>query len=374
MAAFETLSLRAFRNYASLDLHEIPGGMIALTGPNGSGKTNLLEALSLFVPGRGLRGSETGEIQNTHSPDQAWQIAANWESFSGAVRLSTYREPGADKRKVRINGAEQSQSALGEWLTLLWLTPAMDTLFRDAPGTRRRFFDRMTASFDPAHTGRLTRYDNAMRQRNKILQEAAEKGRNPDPAWLTAIEIQMAETGTAIAAARLHFLEKLNRAAEEFGSEDFPAARLSPLGQLEEDLARHPALHVEEGCRKQLEHSRPEDMKTGVTSCGPHRTDIAVAFDQKNIPASRCSTGEQKALLIGIVLAQAELVRRGRGFAPPLLLDEVAAHLDPDRRQALFQRLRDLGSQIWMTGTEPDLFKAPDIHIYKLPFVSAESV
>lgn len=329
-------------------------GLIVLTGPNGAGKTNVLEAISLLTPGRGLRAAANEEIQNKDDPS-AWAIAADIETGGANVQVGTGLQD--NKRIVRINGVpSKTQMALSDYMACIWLTPQMDRLFLDSAGGRRRFFDKLVFAFDASHAGRVSRYENAMSQRSKLLREG-----KADPVWLKSLESQMAETGVAIAAARLEFAARLQRAcdmAHEHEEAWFPKARLHLTGTVEELLSKTAAVQVEEMFAYQLSQSRGRDSEYGGAATGPHKTDLSVRFAAKDMPADQCSTGEQKALLIGIILAHARLMKLERGAPPVLLLDEVAAHLDENRRAALFDLLIDLGGQVWMTGTDESLFSA----------------
>ncbi|NJC35009.1 DNA replication and repair protein RecF [Sphingomonas jejuensis] len=335
------LRLTDVRSHRALDL--APGeGFVVLTGPNGAGKTNVLEAVSLLAPGRGLRGAPLREVARSDGPG----------GFAVAARLGDGTELGTgtladapDRRQVRVNGAAASAAALGERLQMLWLTPAMDRLFVDTASARRRFLDRLVLTLDPGHAAQASRYDAAMRARNRLLAE----DRSPDPAWLSALEARMAEHGAAIAAARRATVARLGDRLAESRDPSFPAASLA----LTDEPPAQP--DVLAGA---LAAGRARDAAAGRTLVGPHRTDLLVTHRDKGQPAARASTGEQKALLIGILLAHAALVAAEAGRAPILLLDEVAAHLDPDRRAALFDRLRGTGSQAWMTGTEVSSFAA----------------
>jgi DNA replication and repair protein RecF len=261
----------------------------------------------------------------------------------------------AGKRIVRINGAgAKSQLALSDYMAAIWLTPQMDRIFIDSASGRRRFFDKLIFAFDASHAGRVTRYEKAMAQRSRLLRDG-----NRDDTWLSSLESHMAETGVAIAAARQDFLTKLQGACDLVKGEEehyFPRARLSLSGTVEELLAKAPAVEVESLFAYQLKQSRGKDSDTGGAATGPHKCDLHVRYAAKDMPADQCSTGEQKALLIGIIIAHARLMRRERGSPPVLLLDEVAAHLDERRRAALFVLLSDLGGQVWMTGTDESLF------------------
>jgi DNA replication and repair protein RecF len=358
MSYVSTVNLTNFRCYDFARMEDIHSGLIVLSGPNGAGKTNILEAVSLLTPGRGLRSATNEEIQKKNAP-VSWVIAATVETGGAVVQLGTGVEEGGTKRSVRINGANaKNQMALSDYLSCIWLTPQMDRLFVDSSGGRRRFFDKLIFTFDPGHAGRVTRYENAMAQRSKLLREG--KG---DAAWLSALESQMAETGIAIAAARLDFIVRLQKAcdmAHEREETFFPRAILHLSGTIEELLSKSPAVEVEEMFSYQLKQSRSKDAETGGAATGPHKGDLRVRYAAKDMPADQCSTGEQKALLIGIILAHARLMRAERGAPPVLLLDEVAAHLDENRRAALFDLLVDLGGQVWMTGTDESLFSAAE--------------
>lgn len=364
MAWIKALQLSHFRNYQQVDLTGLPRGPVVLCGANGAGKTNILEAVSFLSPGRGLRTAKIVEIQNRDTDITAgpWSVSALIESAYGPVRIGTGRDGMGDKRVVRINGesAKGGQAAMSEYVSALWLTPQMDRLFMDAAGARRKFLDRMVFAFDPGHSGRMTRYENALRQRSKILQDGLLNG-GADPAWLSALEATLAETGVAIAAARQDFVRKLQQGVERTPADiqaHFPKARLAVHGTVEELIRRIPALEVEDMLRYQLSESREQDTRTGGAATGPHKSDLHVVYDAKNMPADQSSTGEQKALLIGIVLAHARMIAAERGAAPVLLLDEVAAHLDADRRAVLYRILLDLKAQVFMTGTDESLFSS----------------
>jgi DNA replication and repair protein RecF len=355
------LVLTDFRNYRSarLDLDAEP---VVLTGPNGAGKTNLLEAVSFLSPGRGLRQAKLGEIDRRDGPPPspsgggqgggAWAVAATIITRRGAVRIGTGREPeGGERRIVRIDGEPaRSQATLGERLSVLWLTPQMDRLFVEGPGGRRRFLDRLVLGLDPAHATRVAGYEQALRERARLLRDGP-----LDPVWLAALEEVMAQQGVAVAAGRRDAIEHLDRVCA--GAEGaFPRARLALIGTVEDWLGTMPALAAEEQFKAALEKNRTSDMAAGGAVLGPHRSDLAVSYADKGVAAESASTGEQKALLIAILLAQAALQRATRGEPPLLLLDEVAAHLDEDRRAALFEALAGLESQTWITGTDATLF------------------
>jgi DNA replication and repair protein RecF len=357
MTFIKSLQLTDFRCYGGARLDNLAPGAVVLYGPNGAGKTNMLEAVSLLSPGRGLRGASAAEIQK-QGAETAWAVASVAETLYGETRIGTGRDPATDKRIVRINGeTAKSQSALSEYLSCVWLTPQMDRLFIDAPGTRRKFLDRLVFAFDASHSGRITRYENAMSQRSKLLKETL----NPDPAWLAGLEAQMAETGVAIAAARLELTGRLQDACNRASASEeflFPKARLGLRGTVEELLRHAPALEIEDMLKYQFAQSRLQDAQSGGAASGPHKSDLLVSYAAKDMPAAQCSTGEQKALLIGIVLAHARLIAAERGAAPILLLDEVAAHLDETRRAALYDLLLAMKTQVWLTGTDESLFTA----------------
>lgn len=336
------LILTDFRNHAELVLAPAPG-FVVLTGENGAGKTNVLEAVSLLSPGRGLRRASLSAVQRQHGPG-GFGIAATLALPEGDVEIATGTLAAApERRQLRIQGAAATANTLAEWLTVLWLTPAMDRLFVEPAGERRRFLDRLTLALVPAHAQHAARYDAAMRARTRLLT-ADEPA---DPQWLSALEAQMAQHGAALDAARRETVAALGeRLAEQ---PDGPFARAALL--LEGWSGTADALLAD------LRGGRARDAAAGRALAGPHRADLAVTHLGKGQAAALASTGEQKALLLGIVLAHAELVASRTGHAPILLLDEVAAHLDPLRRAALFERLAGHG-QVWMTGTEPALFAA----------------
>lgn len=366
MAFIRALQLHHFRCYDAARLADLTAGPVVLTGPNGAGKTNILEAVSLLSPGRGLRGAKIGEMQQHAAPGapmEPWVLSAEAETPFGPTRIGTGLDAqGAiEKRIVRINGETvKAQTALAEYLACVWLTPQMDRLFLDGASGRRKFLDRLIFAFDPGHAGRVTRYENAMSQRAKILRDNP----YPDPVWLDGLEAQMAQTGVAIAAARLEFLNILQGAVDQGYATGaltetlFPRAFMRLRGTIEELLGAAPALEVEEIFRYQLRSARGDDARVGGAATGPHKADLLVQYAAKNMPADQCSTGEQKALLIGMTLAHSRLMAAERGAPPILLLDEVAAHLDENRRAALYEILLDLGGQVWMTGTDVLLFQS----------------
>lgn len=344
------LRLTHFRNYTTAAL-DLDASHVVLTGANGSGKTNLLEAVSLFAPGRGLRRAPFDSLRQIGA-DMGWAVAATVQSEHGPTDLGTGLEEGAATRRVRVNGANaESVEALSDYVRLLWLTPDMDGLFRGPAGDRRRFLDRLVATLIPGHGAEVANFERAMRQRNRLLEEGG------DAAWLSAIEAQMAAHAAAMHFARIDCLGHLQAlAAASVDETAFPAAELALTPLMEPDAQVHASSQLEAAFGDVWRQSRAVDRAAGRTTIGPHRVDFSVTHAQKAMPAALCSTGEQKALLIGLVLAHARLVGQMTGITPILLADEVAAHLDPDRRAALFAALDDLGTQCWMTGTDPALF------------------
>lgn len=328
------LTLTDFRSYSSATV-ETGAGFVLLSGDNGAGKTNVLEAVSLLTPGRGLRGASLSDMVRRGSSG-SWAVAARL----GQTDIGTGTTPNApERRQVRINGAPASVNSLSEWLAVLWLTPAMDRLFSGSAGERRRFLDRLVLALEPAHAHHSTRYDAAMRARNKLLADE-----RWDEVWLASLELALAEHGTAIAAARDRAVTALGQRLADAPEDEFPRAAIALEGWGGGDLAAV------------LAANRSRDAAAGRATEGPHRQDLAVSHCAKAMPAANASTGEQKALLLGLVLAHAGLVAERRGEPPILLLDEVAAHLDPRRRAALFARLQGRG-QVWMTATEAGLFE-----------------
>lgn len=331
------LTLTDFRSYASAALEPGPG-FVLLFGENGAGKTNLLEAVSMLAPGRGLRGAALSEMAR-QSGRGGWAVAARL----GATEIGTGALATApERRQVRINGAAAAVNSLSEWLAVLWLTPAMDRLFAGSAGERRRFLDRLVLALEPGHAHHATRYDAAMRARNKLLADE-----RWDETWLASLEAAMAEHGAAISDARVRTVSALDERLAHAPEDEFARAAISLDVRHDGDFA---AL---------LRTNRQRDASAGRTTEGPHRQELCVVHRAKRMPAAHSSTGEQKALLLGLVLAHAELVADRRGEPPILLLDEVAAHLDPKRRSALFARLEGRG-QVWMTATEASLFGGID--------------
>ena len=350
------LMLQDFRSYAQTSL-DFEHRLIAFTGENGAGKTNLLEALSLFTPGRGLRRIELGDMAR-HGSSGGFSLSLSLDEPDGdSRRLGTGYEPAGSEtpgRRCRIDGVSvPSASAFADHLRLVWLTPAFDGLFAGPAGDRRRFLDRLVLAVNPDHGGRVSALERALRSRNKLLEQD-----RPDDTWLDAIEREIAETGVAVAAARRETLGRLAGLILESRDDTspFPWAQLALDGPIEAELATSPALDVEDSYRDWLRDSRWRDKAAGRTLIGPHASDLVVHHGPKGIEAHSASTGEQKALLIGLVLAHAQLLSTMAGIAPLILLDEVAAHLDPRRRQALFERLDQMGVQVFMTGADPSAF------------------
>lgn len=340
------LTLTDFRNHPALDLAPGPG-FVCLHGANGAGKTNILEAVSMLAPGRGLRGSALSEMARSDGPG-GWSVSA--ALGEGTILGTGTLAAAPERRVVRINSAPAAVNSLAEWLAILWLTPAMDRLFSGPAGDRRRFLDRLVLALEPGHAHHASRYEAAMRARNKLLAEPD----GADPEWLSALEAGMAEHGEALGAARARTVEALGH----------------QLAATPEDLFARPAITLDQPTQAdlaaRLRANRGRDAAAGRATEGPHRQDLLVTYQAKAQPAARCSTGEQKALLLGLVLAHAALVTDRRGAPPILLLDEVAAHLDPGRRAALFGRLEGRG-QVWMTATEAALFdgvgEATTVHV-----------
>lgn len=334
--ALTRLALTDFRNHSAAML-EPAANFVVLTGENGAGKTNILEAASLLVPGRGLRGAALADMARSGGPG-GFAVAGRLGDVDlgvGALAIAP------DRRIVRINGAPASASALSEWLSIVWLTPAMDRLFVEGASERRRLLDRLVLALEPVHARHTARYDAAMRQRNRLLGEDDPA----DPDWLAALEAQMAEHGAAIAQSRAALVGALGERIDASAEGPFARAALKLEGW-----------HDGGNLQDELAQGRARDAAAGRTLAGPHRSDLSVMHLAKGQAAARCSTGEQKALLLGIILAHADLVAEQAGRRPILLLDEIAAHLDPVRRGALFEGLAAGGGQVWMTGTEPGLF------------------
>jgi len=355
MARVHRLTLTNFRNYRAATL-QADLRPIVLYGPNGAGKTNLIEAISFLAPGRGLRRATLEEVA-FHEGDGSWAVAAEVEGALGLATLGTGIEPEHEEgatvqRKCRIDRESvASAAAFADHLRVVWLVPAMDSLFVGAPSERRRFLDRLALAVDAEHSSRVNALERALRSRNRLLEEA-----RPDPHWLDAVEHKTAELAVAVAGLRAEALHRLESVLASRQGSDFPPVEIALNGWMEKLLPAHPAIEIEERYRAVLRDNRGRDAAAGRTLDGPHLTDLAVVYRQKGIAAADASTGEQKALLIGLVLAHARLIAEMTGSAPVLLLDEVVAHLDPARRAALHGELVELGAQVWMTGADPALF------------------
>jgi len=337
-----SLTLSHYRSHKRAEL-ELDGRPVAIYGPNGAGKTNILEAVSVLSPGRGLRRASSQDM--TRKPEAlGWKVTADLTSLHQRHELETWSEGGAS-RQVKIDGKAAPQTALGKIARILWLIPAMDRLWIEGAEGRRRFLDRATLSFEPAHAEAVLTYEKAMRERNRLLKDMVR-----DPHWYTAIERQMAHAGARIHAHRTHTLNRLSQ-AQDVTETAFPTAFLSHIVD-----DRCDAPDEEDALRAAFATSRQDDMRAGRTLTGPHRSDLGAVYAAKDVSAKECSTGEQKALLISLILANARALAQDFGAAPILLLDEVAAHLDANRRAALYDEICALEAQAFMTGTGPELF------------------
>jgi DNA replication and repair protein RecF len=343
------LALTDFRNYAALTWR--PGRRISvLFGPNGSGKTNLLEAVSLLMPGRGLRGQRNADLAR-HSGSGGWAVAGRFATMEGETDIGTgtLADGPPDRRVFRLDGATpRSQAEIAARVTAVWLTPQMDRLFQEGLSGRRRFLDRLVWALEPGHAREIAAHDAAMAQRNRLLSDG-----HADPSWLAGLEDSMARHAVAATAARMAFVARMNAVPAPPG---FPAAHLALVCPIAERLETAPALAVEDWLRQGLLANRERDAAAGSAALGAHRTDLALSDAASGTPAAFASTGEQKALLVGVILAHAMLIAEARGFAPMLLLDEPAVHLDPDRRTALFAALALLPAQTLITGTDAETF------------------
>jgi DNA replication and repair protein RecF len=349
------LRLTNFRSWQGLDAR-FDASLICIAGENGAGKTNLLEAISLLAPGRGLRGARMGELgRQEEGVGLPWAAAGRFETRAGPMEIGTGTDPeGATERRIyRLDGqALRSQAMLAERMAAVWITPQMDRLFQEGASGRRRFLDRLVWALEPGHAREVAAHDNAMAERNRLLAEG-----RADPAWLAGLEDAMARHAVAVAAARRALMLRLNaELAAGRATGAFPAARLDITCPITAGLAENPALAVEDALRQGLATDRRRDAAAGGAARGAHKADLSLIHMPKGISAEFCSTGEQKALLVSVVLAHATLIAEARGFAPLLLLDEVAAHLDPARREALFAALAALPAQVFMTGTDAEVF------------------
>ncbi len=356
-ARIRRLTLTNFRSYRAAQI-DLGAGPVVLVGENGAGKTNFIEAISLLAPGRGLRRATLEEVAFSEG-DGSWAVSADVEGALGLASLGTgidapEAEPAPSARKCRIDREPvPSAAAFADHLRVIWLVPAMDGLFNGPASERRRFLDRLVLAVDAAHSTRVAALERSLRSRNRLLEDP-----RPDPHWLDAIEHETAELAVAVAALRAETVGRLKAAlaTRSDPSSPFPAAEIALEGWMEKLLPLHPAVEIEDRYRAVLKDNRARDAAAGRTLDGPHLTDLAVVHAGKGIPAGEASTGEQKALLIGLVLAHAGLLTELSGFAPLLLLDEVVAHLDPVRRAALYAELDKLGAQAWMTGADPAAF------------------
>ena len=358
-AAFiRRLTLTNFRSYHAAQVALDRAGPVVLTGANGAGKTNLIEAISLLAPGRGLRRATMEELAFTEG-DGAWAVSAQIEGMLGLATLGTGIEPpvneeAAPTRRCRIDRESVgSATAFADHLPIVWLTPAMDPLFNGPASERRPFLDRLVLAVDAQHSSRVAALERSLRSRNRLLEDSP-----GDSHWLDAIEHETAEVAVAVAAGRAETVNRLSAAlaAARAQAPEFPQAEIELQGWMEQLLSDHRAVEIEDRYRALLRENRVRDAAAGRTLDGPHLSDLAVRHASKNIPAADASTGEQKALLIRLVLAHAGLIKQMTGFAPVLLLDEVVAHLDPARRAALYDALSSLGAQVWMTGADPVAF------------------
>ncbi|MGE5771497.1 MAG: DNA replication/repair protein RecF [Hyphomicrobiales bacterium] len=358
-AAFiQRLTLTNFRSYHAAQISLDRAGPVVLTGANGAGKTNLIEAISLLAPGRGLRRATMEELAFSEG-DGAWAVSAEIQGMLGLATLGTGIDPPAGEesapaRNCRVDREDVgSAAAFADHLRVVWLTPAMDPLFNGPASERRRFLDRLVLAVDAQHSSRVAALERSLRSRNRLLE--ASPG---DSHWLDAIEHETAEVAVAVAAARAETANRLSAALEASRetAREFPQAEIALKGWMEQLLPDHSAIEVEDRYRALLKDNRARDAVAGRTLDGPHLSDLVVTHAGKNIPAVDASTGEQKALLIRLVLAHAGLIKQMTGFAPLLLLDEVVAHLDPSRRAALYDALSSLGAQVWMTGADPAAF------------------
>jgi len=355
-ALVRRLNLHNFRNYRAASLAAGPG-TIALVGPNGAGKTNLIEAISFLAPGRGLRRATLNEIAFNEG-DGSWAVAAEIEGALGLATLGTGIEtPPEDGttavRQCRIDReAVPSAAAFADHLRIVWLVPAMDSLFTGAPSERRRFLDRLALAVDAEHGSRVNALERSLRSRNRLLEDA-----RADSHWLEAIEHETAELAVAVASLRVETVRRLAAVLDMRKGSPFPPVEVAIDGWIEQLIPAYPASDVEQRYRAVLRDNRGRDAAAGRTLDGPHLSDMKVVYAAKDIAAADASTGEQKALLIGLVLAHARLLSEMTGATPVLLLDEVLAHLDPVRRLALHRELAELGAQAWMTSADPSLFR-----------------
>ena len=381
--SIKRLNLMDFRCYGFTRL-ETDGRPVVLTGPNGAGKTNLLEAISYLVPGRGLRGARLNDVGRTHSGSdnydndghsgarRGWAVAAEINHYGKVIEIGTGLETGSEesareRRVIMINGnKDKTQSELGKYTSALWLTPQMDRLFMEGASGRRRFVDRLVLGIDPDHASSVSAYEHSMRSRNKLLKEGAR-----DNEWLTSLEDTMARYGVAVVAQRMEVVTQLNHLALQ-ETKPFPGAQMAMKGPVETWLEKFPAIDVEEMLRFSLANSRTIDSEAGGACIGPHKSDYSVQHVPSGADADQCSTGEQKALLVRIILAATLLQVRARGRAPLLLMDEISAHLDAMRRGTLFDMISNMGVQAWMTGTDEQMFQSLGNRVQRFNIVNAK--
>ena len=356
------LTLTNFRNYHAVQI-VVGAAPVVLVGPNGAGKTNVIEAISFLAPGRGLRRAMLEDVAFSEG-DGGWAVSADVEGALGLATLGTGIEPAISEdstrsRKYRVDREPvPSAASFADHIRIIWLVPAMDGLFNGPASERRRFLDRLVLAVDAEHMTRVNALERSLRSRNRLLEDA-----RPDPHWLDAVEHETAELAVAVTASRVEAVGRLQAVlAARTDAAPFPAAEIALEGWMENLVAHHPAVEIEDRYRVVLRDNRARDATAGRTLDGPHLTDLAVHYAAKQIAAAEASTGEQKALLIGLVLAHAGLLADMFGFAPLLLLDEVVAHLDPMRRETLFAELEKLGAQVWMTGADAAAFSSIKAH------------
>lgn len=365
MSKILSVKLSNFRSYESAEINSTEGLPVVITGKNGAGKTNILEAVSLLSAGKGIRSAKYEELQNRYS-NQPWAIYANvqtaeniYAKIGTGAEKSNFPENRRNQRTIRINGENaKSQSALNDYVITVWLTPQMDRIMYDGSASRRKFFDKMISTIDPAHSGRIQKYENAMSQRSRLL-----KNNEGDDIWLKALECRMSESAIAIAAARNDYALRLQQAINNADSSEidhFPKSLIDPCGDIEKSLQKKSAIEVEEEFKKTLISNRKADSITGGSASGIHKSDWSIIYKNKNMPAEQCSTGEQKSMLIGIVLAHARLIKAEKAITPILLMDEIAAHLDHEKRSALFNTLLNMQMQFFITGTDESIFSELD--------------
>ena len=369
LSRIEQLRLANFRNYESqmlsLEGEQRGGGdLVVLVGDNGAGKTNLLEAISVLAPGRGLRGSSWTELRrkenadaNADEPNQAdFAVSAKISTAVGSRNVGVGSHSYTDKRQFRLDGQSvRSAQSFTDFFSLVWLTPQQDGLFRGSAEDRRRFVDQLATALEPGYAGEWSAYQNSARQRLRLLKEAAANGKPPDPHWLTALEDSMARHAITVAVGRRRMVRQLSALAEQ-GCAPFPGARLEIEGLAEQALDGTAAVDVEDQLKVLWHDERRYDQRYGRTHSGPHRSDLLAWHTEHGMPAQDCSTGEQKAMLIAVVLSHAQLIENQRMVRPILLLDEATAHLDQKRRSALLEVLKRFGGQCWLTGTDMAAF------------------